>query len=204
MSLRGLTIEGVAGNRGIDFTSGAALHVQNCVIRRANFGIVFSPAAGTRELTVSDTVIANNLTNGINVEPTGSGGAKVVLDRVRLENNGFDGADMSATATTGSVTATVRDSVVAGNSSRGIRITNSGSGTINVMIDRTASVNNNSVGISTSVATIRIGDSIVTGSDFGLFANDGGTIETYGTNKVDGNGTDVDVTGGTITLIPHK
>ena len=48
ISLRGLTIDmrGTA-NDGIGFVSGGALHVQNCVIRKAENGILFLPASGT-------------------------------------------------------------------------------------------------------------------------------------------------------------
>jgi hypothetical protein len=44
VSLRGLTID-VSGSQGISFVSGAALHVQNCVIRKTTNGINFAPAS---------------------------------------------------------------------------------------------------------------------------------------------------------------
>ena len=190
VSLRGLTIDlrGTA-NIGISFFSGAALHVHNCVIRRTTDGIRFAPASGTSELTVADSVIADTSQGGILVFPSGSGGAKVVLDRVRMENTSGSGILFTGQATDGSITATVRDSVSAGNGNTGIFADAFGGDTTVVTVDRSAAVNNGT-GIFANGATIRIGDSTVSGNTTGLSTINGGTIASYGTNKVDGNGTD--------------
>src|ERR1700752_2860632 len=86
VSLRGLTID-LRGTStiGISFVSGAALHVQDSVIRRVTSGIQFSPAAGTSELYVSDSLIADSGGYGVEVRPTGNSSAKAVLSRVRVE-----------------------------------------------------------------------------------------------------------------------
>jgi hypothetical protein len=191
ISLRGLTIDlrGTA-NTGISFVSGAALHVQGCVIRRPATGINFTPASGTSELYVGDSVI-ENATNGIIVVPSASGGANVALDRVRVENSGNLGIQFQGNNTTGVITATVRESVVAGNTGVGIHAVEAGAGATTVMVDRSASVNNRT-GIRShgTGATIRIGDSTVIGNTFGLVLFGGGVIESYGTNQVNGNGAD--------------
>ena len=87
ISLRGLTID-MRGtdNFAIRFVSGAALHVQDCVIRNSKNGIFFIPS-GTSELTVANSVISNSSGGGIFVFLSGSGHAKVALDRIRVENN---------------------------------------------------------------------------------------------------------------------
>jgi hypothetical protein len=193
VSLRGLTLD-MRGtdNRGIAFSSGAALHVQDCVIRRANNGIVFLVLSGTSELYVADTVVANSDASGIIVQPHGSASAKAVFDRVRVENGQGHGFSMSGSATTGSLMATVRDSVAAGNGNTGI-FANVSAGTTTVMIDRSASVNNAiGVRVHTNIqfpggtATARIGNSTVSGNTTGLLT-EGGVIESYGTNQVNGN-----------------
>jgi hypothetical protein len=189
VSLRGLTID-ANGGHGISFVNGAALHVRGCVIRRSNDGIRFAPSSKTSELFVTDSTIADTLDSGVQVQPTGSSIARVVLDRVRVENALDNGFAFVGTTTTGSITATVRDSVTAGNSGIGLLAFETGGGSINVLVDRTASVNN-STGISAigASATIRIGDSTVSGNTTGL-ALSTGAIRSYGTNKVDGNTTD--------------
>jgi len=193
ISLRGLTID-MRGtvNDGIGFVSGGALHVQNCLIRKAGSGILFLPASGTPELYVADSVIADaSGTASVSVQPTGSAGAKVVFDRVRVENSAEIGIFVVGQSTTGSISATVRDSVVAGNSGTGIFALGDGGGATTVTVDHTASVSN-STGIRASGAgaTLRIGDSTVSGNATGLFTSSSGVIESYGTNKIDGNGTD--------------
>jgi hypothetical protein len=134
--------------------------------------------------------------NGIIVAPSGSGSAKAVFDRVRVENGLGHGFSFSGSGTTGSVTATVSDSVAAGNGNTGI-FANVGAGTTTVMIDRSASVNNaTGIRVRTSIqfpagaATARIGDSTVSGNTTGLDPELGGSILSYGTNKVNDNGTD--------------
>ena len=199
VSLRGLTIDmrGTA-NIGISFVSGAALHIQDSVIRKANDGIRFAPASGTSELFVADTTVADSTLFSINVNPAGSANARVVLDRVRVENGGGSGMNFEDNATTGAVTATVRDSISSGNINPGIAaFTGFGSnGQVRVMVDRSAFVNNlTGVSAHGANATIRIGNSTVTGNQNGLVSVLSGAILSYGTNKMDGNDTEGNPTG---------
>ena len=189
VSLRGLIIDlrGTA-NDGISFISGAALHVNNSMVRRATQGIKFAPASGLSELYVSNAVIADIGFIGVNVAPTGTASAKVLLERVQVENSASDGILVRGDNTSGSVTAAVRDSVSSGNVANGILAMF----VVNVMVERSALVNNNRGITATGAgATIRIGNSTVAGNaNTGLLAFLGGVIESYGTNKVNGNGAD--------------
>jgi hypothetical protein len=160
ISLRGLTIDmrGTA-NIGIHFVSGGALHVQNCVIRKADTGIEFNPGSGTPELYVADSVVANAASTGISVHPVGNAGAKAMLERVRAENGADVGILITGFPTTGSISATVRDSVSAGNGGPGIFVSEGVPGTTTVMIDRSAAVNNLTGIFATGEAVVLIGDS---------------------------------------------
>jgi hypothetical protein len=119
--LNGLTLDGdnVAYTTGIAFSSGGALHVQNCVIR--NFGangngngITFAPSASTSsQISVSNTVVADNAVYGIYINPTGSGSTLGVLDHVEMDNNAYDGLFVDADSSTTNVNVT--DSVAANN-----------------------------------------------------------------------------------------
>ena len=205
VSLRGLTID-LRGtdNQGVSFVSAAALHVQNCVIRRSANGIRFNPQSGTSELYVADSVLANSTGFGIFVIPTGSAGARITVDRVRVENGSGIGLELVGTATTGSISATVRDSVAAGNAAGGIRVLNNGGGATDVMVDRSAFVNSGNTGIfvNGAGARIRIGNSTVSGNLIGLFVASNAVLNSYGNNKVNGNAT-TDVSG-TVTQIETK
>ena len=189
VSLRGLTIDmRGTGKTGIVFFSGAALHVQNCAIRRSVHGISAQLSSGTTsKLHVSDTAVADTSDNGINVFVGSTAIAKVVLDRVRVENAGQSGV---RAAGRGSVTATVRDSVLKGNANAGINAGVIGTGIVTVMVDRTVVVDGFRGVSAAGGTTIRIGDSTVTGNATGLFTAGNGVIASYGTNTVNGNGTD--------------
>jgi len=93
------------------------------------------------------------------------------------------------------ITATLRDSVVAGNGA-GVIADASGSGAVNLMIERTALVNNGTGILASPATTVRIGTSTLTGNNI---AFNGNTVLSYGTNKIDGNSSEA-----TPTLIPMK
>ncbi|MDP3896712.1 MAG: hypothetical protein Q8Q62_08550 [Mesorhizobium sp.] len=206
--LRGLDIEGAPpgspGLNGIRFLAGASLHVQDCLIR--NFaaaqpngnGILFVPTV-TSKLFVSNSKITRNgyLAEGaasggagIQVAPTGSGGAKVMIRDTLLDNN-FVGLRTNTQATTGLITVDVIDTSTSGNGLHGI-VAFGGTGTTNVMLRRVNSANNASVGLRASAAntTIRVGESVVTGNAVGTEIVGGAQILSYGTNQINGNTND--------------
>jgi len=99
VTLRNLNINGVdVGNIGVDFQNGSALFVERCVIENNTtgnaIGIHFSPPSGvTAELHVTDSVIKNNGNGssggGIIIQPSGSGSAHVVIENTKVENNTY-------------------------------------------------------------------------------------------------------------------
>jgi hypothetical protein len=202
VSLRGLTIDmRGADNHGISFVSGSALYVQNCVIHRASNGIEFAPASGITRLHVSDSVISNSGDTGINIQPTGSADVRIMIDRVRMENAQFHGIAVAGDNTTGSLTAMIRESVASGGLGTGMSASDAGGGTTKVMIDRSAILNNfHGVAVAGANATIWIGDSTISGNVGIGFVSSGGVSASYGTNLVNGNGTD----GAATSSAAHK
>jgi hypothetical protein len=180
--LRGLTINGVGGStgNGIRFISGAALHVESCVINGFNNGSV--TVAGilsnsTGQLFVKDTISRGN-DEGIEVNQ-----GQASLDQVRMEGN-LDGLFAAGGKTS------VRNSVASGNTFDGF-VSAGASTELNIENCMAA---NNSSGISEALATVRISNCTVTdNTNFGVAAN-GGFIESRGNNTVRGNGTDVSAT----------
>jgi len=198
--LSGLDIDGGGtGFNGIKFNSGAALYVNNCVIRNFNAaspdgnGIRVANTTGTVQLFVADTTIYNN-TNaatvgaGILIAPSGSGGVAATISRTRVASNGR-GIVSDTTGTSGALNVTIADSVSAGNTNSGIVATTAGS-IARVMVNRTASVNNG-VGINTGGggnATVLVGESVVTGNGTGIGA--GANVTSYKNNQINNNATD--------------
>jgi hypothetical protein len=188
--LRNLTIEASAnpGSDGIVFTDGAALIVQNCIIKNANgSGINFAPP-GTARLLVSGSIISANSFHGILISTTSSTSARLVLDGVRLERNGF-GVTLTGT---GSLIAHVRDSIATMNLNDNFRIIGPSSGVASVTLDRTSSTlaNANGVFSSGTLTFITIGRSTVISNVNGLVADGGGHILSYRNNHLNGNVTD--------------
>jgi hypothetical protein len=198
VSLRGLTVKGIGfgGGNGIVFNSGKSVSVENCAIRNLTgsdpigYGIKFVPA-GLGSLSVSHTLVADNGAAGILANTNGSGDtAQVLLNRVALSNN-YDGLVLNLAVLgtgLGTVKATVKDSVVTGNSNannKGIVAVASAS----LMLIRSVIANNYTgiFGNSGGAARIRIGRSTVTGnvSTWQLY---GTVLQSYGDNRIDGNG----------------
>ena len=200
VSLRGLTIKGIGfgGGNGIVFNSGASLTIENCAIRNhtniplslsGGKGIWYRPNASS-SLAVSNTFIADNEDSGILLLPSGSGIVKAVFSRVELYNNGFTGLLVDGSFSTGTINATVLDSVAHNNGITGFSVRSTVSqAAARLMLVRSAAANNNQSGVTADGgnATVRIGQSTVTGNTAGWLAIGGATVRSYGNNNIDGN-----------------
>jgi hypothetical protein len=192
VSLRGLSIDGAGvGAVGIRFDAGASLTVENCIIRHmANDGIDFYSTTAYSALTVSNSLVADNSSIGINFAPIGS--ATAVFNRVEANNNGNDGIDVfgSNSAGTNTVNATVSESVAAGNSEFGFAIgTASGHAPTSVMVYHSVAANNGAGVVALGPgATVRLANSTVTGNTNGWQTlSTPGVVDSYGDNYIDGN-----------------
>jgi len=198
--LRGLDIFGVnPPSNGIRFVAGGALHVQQCRIKRFNAanssGISFVPS-GNSELFVSDTLISENgaagTGNGILIQPTGAGSAKVALNRV-LVNNNNNGivADLEA-ANTGQINISMVDCETSGNANHGIAAL-SVAPLLQMMVDHCTSSHNGADGVlaaHSGNAIIRLSNCNITGNMLGTSAQSGGQILSYNNNRINGNNID--------------
>lgn len=195
--LSGLDFEGVGTSlNGISFLQGAALHVVKSVIRGFTAAapngnaILFAPSAGTAELYVDDTILADNGVVGIEVRPTGSGSATASISRVRSENNST-GFRLNGTTTSGSLNMNVENSVASGNSGAGFNVTAGTSPSAQMMLTRSSAVENaNGLHVDGANARLRFGYSVVTGNAIGTSASNGGVFASYGNNQIDGNTSD--------------
>ena len=160
VSLRGLSVKGIGfgGGNGIVFNSGRSLTIENCAIRNLTGalpignGIVFQPSVASR-LAVSNTVVADNERIGIYVAPAGAGLAvSAAFSRVEAYNNDT-GFDISGVTATGTLNATVAESVAAGNINAGIFAVSGpgvGAAVTSVMVVRSV-IANNGTGLAANV-----------------------------------------------------
>jgi len=77
----------------VHFTSGAALHIENCIIKNVRgsngVGVNFTPS-GASDLFVSNTTVVNNGNvngGGIVIKPTDAGLVRATFDRVTTKQN---------------------------------------------------------------------------------------------------------------------
>jgi Right handed beta helix region len=191
VSLRGLTIDGAGvGATGIKFNTGKSLTVENCVIRHmTGDGIEDFSTTATSALTVSNSLVADNSSNGIILAPTGS--ATAVFNRVEVNNNAIHGILVAGidSAGTNTVNATVSESVAARNGNDGFFSTTTlNNAPTSVMVFHSVAANNGT-GVETNGtgATLRLANSIVTGNASGWVAS-GGAVLSDGDNTIEGNG----------------
>lgn len=203
--LRGLDIDGSPptspGLNGIRFLQGTSLIVDDCIVRDFNgaapngSGILIINTSLTAEVHIINSTITGNgnATSGagINIAPTGTGGARVYVTNSTLLNNTI-GLRTSTAGTTGAIGITVTDTSATGSPLHGI-VAEGTNGAIRMMLNRVMSANNLGDGVQATGgnAIIRIGSSVVTGNaGTGLIASGGGQLFTYGNNQVNGNTTD--------------
>jgi hypothetical protein len=187
--IRNLTINGAgSGLAGIRFLSGKALHVENVRIYGVTgFGIDFVPNSTTAQLFVSDTKISNNNgtnSGGIQVAPSGTGGAIGSIENTRLENS-----RTGLMVRNGSIVS-MRNSVASGNWSNGV-VAVSTTDLAEVTVEDSMLVNNGTatgaaggIWASGPMGIVRISGNVITNNEYGLKTGSGGQIISFGDNKV--------------------
>jgi hypothetical protein len=213
--LRGLDIFGVnPPTHGVRFVAGAAVHIEDCIIRRFNspnsFGISFQTGS-TSNLYVTNTTVANNgngaTGGGILVQPTGTGVARVTLQNVRVQNNANFGMSVNSTGNSGQGIAVVVDySQFSGNGSGIAILSPAGTAGIVGMVTNSSILHHSGSGISADGAgiTFRVGNTTINGNAFvsgaGVNLLNNGKVHTYLDNRLDGNGTNGAFTAPSIPL----
>jgi hypothetical protein len=181
------------GIDGIRFLNGTSLHIENVRIMGFTSQGIDVPIGGSaRQLYVKDSTISDATVGGVVL----TGPVTTYLDNVRLERNG--GYGLRAEQGT---TATVRNSVMTGNGTNGLlAISPIVASPAVIHVEGSVMSGNVLSGLraSGSGATIRVGNSVVSGNGEGFTAA-GGAIESYGNNRVDGNTID----GAPTSVIPQ-
>jgi hypothetical protein len=155
---------GTTGLNGVRYIAGGSLTIENSRIRGFNAvngqGVLFAPTTGTPRLTIIDTTIASN------------------------GNAASGGGVLIAPSGAGVATATLRNVNVVNNANAGVIV----NGSATVMIMNSLVSNNVNFGIRTSTGspTVRVGATTITGNGTGV-SDGAGTIESYGTNQLNGN-----------------
>ena len=188
------------GLSGVQFFAGGSLLVEDSAIEGFTIaGINFVPS-NAAVLTVRNTVLRGNGKagegnwGGINIQPSSTGSAKVVLDHVQLvRNTGFgvvagSSAANPPAADSGPVSILIRDSIANSNSADGFAVIG-GTTTAQMMLEKCASAENGGAGVLArgSNALIRMSECNLHGNTQGIQATVGGQVVSFGNNRNRGN-----------------
>jgi hypothetical protein len=187
VNLRGITIQGIGfgGGTGLRLNTAFSLTMENCVVRNhTSNGIEFLPP-GSSNLSLYDTLVADNGSNGIFASIGGAGTAKAFLGHVRLLNNSANGIFVSAVS--GTTAVTVADSVAENNHLAGFSVSGS-IGTASLMLVRSVAAHNGTgLAASHSGANLWVGQSAITGNGITVFDFDLANMLSFGDNYIAGN-----------------
>ena len=213
VTLRGLTINGLGGDIGINFMSGSALFVENCVVTGfTNMGLnVIAPAAAN--VYVRDSTFRGNFNGAFFGTTAGATGLlRTQVERSVFENNatagiGFTGGGSNATISDSRLTGgtwglyvnpgiggavtnvEARGATIAKNATSGVRVGGI-AGTSAVLNLASSQVTNNGIGIETLTGgTAYVTDATITRNTTGI-AHVSGTAVSLGDNRLTNNGTD--------------
>jgi hypothetical protein len=193
VNLRGITIQGIGfgGGTGLEVFSAFSLNLQNCVIRNhTRNGINILPSSDAN-IAISDTLVSDNGGSGIAIQPLQQGHVKAVFDRVTVSDNSLNGLFVDGSLSpqgSGSINATVVDSVVANNIGAGLSArAPAGDAVSLIMLIRSVSANN-AIGVSADglQAGVVMGRSSIRGTASpSTSSTNNGTVGTFGDNYIE-------------------
>jgi hypothetical protein len=167
-------------------------------------GITIDGSAANTQLFVINTTIDNNSGGGILVSPGGGFTAGVTLKNVRLLNNGNSAFGLTTASGSGALTATIIDSQISGGGVSGATgiVAKAAASTATILIKSSSIDGNPLYGINANGvgATVRVGDTLITGNGTALNAINSAKLESFGDNDVSGNANPGAFTG----TVPHS
>jgi hypothetical protein len=184
--LRNLSINGAGtGTTGINWTSGKSLTVENCQIFGFKAGnghgisVALTVNAG-QQLSVKNSNIANNLTDGIRLANTAVGGAiNAIVDNCTIERNGANGIELTAVSV-----LQLRNSSVSFNTTSNLKVANASS---SANVENSMFQGSPADGIIATAGTVRLrGNHITNNGNSGVNCA-GGSILSYQDNAIAGN-----------------
>jgi hypothetical protein len=182
ITLRGLTSKALTfqSNNGINFNSGAALHIENCVFSSWGMGLSVN-AAG--KISVRDSIFRDN-DRGIQASAN-SGLVQISVDGSRFDHNGTGGF-----VTFGNVRASLRHCSASGNGNGILLATATGTDLVDL---ESCDAEGNGTGVATSNSgpgTVRLSNCSITGNTTGIDITGGFSMLSRSNNTIRDNGAD--------------
>lgn len=187
VTLRGLDINGLTtGITGIRIINAKAVFIEDCTIYGFQRGISDERTNGG-SLSVSNSIIKNNSVVNALVGGGSTPAIKATFENVQLKNSS---AGIGLWASDGS-NVSVLNSVISGNFDKGVYAEES---TVVDIQGGTIAFNDTGIMLESGSPTVRISAVSITMNNLGLDVQ-GGTLSSYGNNKIQGNQTNGAVSG---------
>jgi len=195
--LRGISINaGPAaglGVNGVRMLQGRSLLLDQVII--SNFSaaapngnaVLINPSSGTMTVTINDSVLTNNLNGGVLVAPTGAATVNLVINRSQIIRN-VAGVTLNSGGFATALTLSVVDSTVSGGNdplASGV-VAKTASGTFTGSVTNSRIVNNGTFGLRITGGTLFVGGNTISGNGTGVNVG-GGSMTTFGNNLLNGN-----------------
>jgi hypothetical protein len=193
--LKGLNIDGVqfAGANGVAFNGGGSLSMVNCVVRHfSSAGVVL--AVRFANAAISDTLIANNDGDGLQIAPSGDGqaGFFAVIDGDRIYDNAAGVTVNGGVAFAGQVQVSISNTIADSNSGDGVSATGAPSAAaVLVNVDQSEMSGDNDGLAASAAAVVHLSRSELSQNvAFGIVnSTTTGHMFSTGDNRVLANGT---------------
>ncbi len=202
VTLRGLTINGLGGDIGINFMSGAALYIENCLVTGfTSMGLqVLAPAAAN--VYVRNSTFRGNFNGAFFGTTSGATGVlRTQVERSVFENNATTGIGFTG----GSTNATIADSAFSGGI-WGLYVNPGIGGAVTNVEARGTTITKNATsgvrvgGVAGTSAVLNLASSQITGNGIGIETLNGGTAYVTDTT-ITGNTTGIThVAGSAVSL----
>ena len=196
--IKGLDFEGLgpSGNSldGIKILTAASVVIEHCIIdgfgstNGTDGNAVFINNGSNTDVTIDDSLFANNANGGVWIKPTSSANAQVTINNTRIADNKF-GVVADGTATSGRVNGVVRDTTIDGSSQNGVTASETSAANDTLVLDHVSvrGSGNNALSASGSTAGLLVGNTTIYGNHAGIVTANSANILSYGTNQLNGN-----------------
>jgi len=199
--IEGLDMDGAGRSSGGMLIQGqGTVHLRR--VRVGNYsagihGLNLAPS-GSATLHITDSIFYNNAGSGVLIKPTSSATTNVHIRNSRFEHN-LHGLFVDGTGGSGGIVVNMAESAAVDNQSNGIgAFTGSGNAVVSVInsqISGNLNAGIGTLGTGPAIVSVRVGNSQITGNNWGVLNGGSGQILTLGGNHLHTNVNDGTFTG---------
>ncbi|MEA3029333.1 MAG: hypothetical protein QOG13_658 [Sphingomonadales bacterium] len=175
----------------VNAPAGDAVYLSGLDLHGANTGLNGVRFIGGKSLTIENSIIRGfGAVNGQGVQFVPTGTSTLIINNTTIASNGnaaTGGGVLIAPSGAGVATATLRNVNVTTNANAGVLV--NGASTVMIMNSLVAYNANFGIRTASGSPTVRVGATTITGNGTGVSVG-AGTIESYGTNQLNGNSGD--------------